>query len=118
MCIIASFRGAWNVEKGALTHHAPRSSLHDASFPQPCEDLAHGHGETTAILELDQDAASQDFLCEHSSLSLGRHHPAADRRQLGLELLVHILLKAQATLQPAAAAGDLRRVERRFLDLG
>src|SRR3712207_7469900 len=40
------------------------------------------------------------------------------RRQLLLELLVHLLLEAQAALQPAAAPGDLGGVQRRLLQLG
>ena len=55
---------------------------------------------------------------QHAALPRTRYYAGADGRQLLQELFVHVLLEPQAALQPAAAAADLRGVERRFLQLG
>src|SRR3954453_12467288 len=99
---------------------SPPAANHTTSyplFPQACQDLVRGDRQATAVLELGEDAASQDLLGQDAALALGRHHARADRRALRLELLVDILLEAQTALQPSTPSRNLRRVERRLLQL-
>src|SRR6516164_2867222 len=65
--------------------------------------LIDGHQDAAVVLELHQDLAGQHLVGEDPALSLARHDPRADRRQLAVELFVDVLLEAQAALEPAAA---------------
>src|SRR5262245_40373046 len=57
-------------------------------------------------------------LTHHDTVALDARHFAADRRQRALEPQVRFVLVAQATLEPPAHAGELRRIEREVLLLG
>ena len=74
--------------------------------------------DAPAVLGFDQHLAGEDFLRQHAGPAVVRDDVGADRRQLALQVLVGVVLVAQAALEPAAAAGDLARVERRPLQLG
>src|SRR5437868_15538389 len=91
-----------------------RSSL----GPQRRQDFLGGNRDPPAVLELHQHLAGQDLLRQHPPLPFRRQYAAADAGQLTLMLLIDVLLEPQTAFEPAAAARDLRRVERRSLQLG
>ena len=66
----------------------------------------------------DDDVAGRDVVADQPALALVGLDGRAERRQVGLELLVERVLVLQAAHQPAAGAGDLERVERQVLVLG
>ena len=60
---------------------------------------------------------SKDFLSHDPPFSLGCDDSRADTRQLAFQRAVCVVLVSKAALQSAAAAGDLRGVQGRLLDL-
>ena len=72
-------------------------------LPTPtASKLGESDGKAAAILELHEQAASEDFVVQDSSLSLVRQHTRTNGWQLLLVLLIHILLETKAAFQSTA----------------
>src|SRR4030042_1396886 len=75
-------------------------------------------GDDPAARHLQGDGLQEEVLPQHLPLTILGGDPLADLGEVFLELLIVVGLKGEATHQPAAEPGDLRRVQGKLLFFG